>query len=324
MCQSTPADSSSRAVFFDPATKCCTYVPLLWNFLVGALLEDDSTEAAAGRRTVEARIDARVAVTPFGLARPPVYELMYARIQDAFGRARSLRCPHYIEEGGRCGVWRARESTCATWFCKFERGAVGQEFWQRLHRLLGLVEYSLSTWCVLQLDPGEAALRFLVPQHPAGTPQPISAAEFEGRSDEQVYQRKWGRWAGREREFFVRSTRLVRELSWRNILELGGAEAQMAERLVQEAFERLTSRQVPARLRTRSLRLTLDAAGGLARTYSGNDPVHLSHDVLGMLPYFDGQPTDLALAAIRRERGVTATPELIRWLVDFDVLEDAS
>src|SRR5436190_17528101 len=52
---------------FNPETKCCTYLPRLWNFLVGGVLDDPHADAVKGRSTVEARIDRGVAVTPLGL-----------------------------------------------------------------------------------------------------------------------------------------------------------------------------------------------------------------------------------------------------------------
>ncbi len=324
MCAAERAEPSREAVFFNPASKCCTYMPTLWNFLVGSLLEDDSPEAAAGRQTVEARIDAGVAVTPLGLASPPVYQLLYSRIVGAFGRAQSMRCPHYIEEGGRCGVWRARESTCATWFCKHERGAVAREFWNQLHRLLVLAERGVSRWCLLQLELGEEALRALMPLPQAGTADPMTAADFDHRADPQTYRRKWGRWAGKEREFFRRAGHLARELPWSKVRELGGAEAAIAEVLVQEAFGRLLSTELPERIRAGSFRLVPDSGGGgLAIAYSGNDPLRLSGAILGILPFFDGQPTSAALQAIRETRGLDVSPALLRKLVDFGVLEDA-
>jgi hypothetical protein len=324
MCKAAAPESSREVVFFDSASKCCTYMPTLWNFLVGTILEDDTPEAAEGRRTVEARIDAGVAVTPLGLASPPVYQLLYSRIQDAFGQAQSMRCPHYIEEGGRCGVWRARESTCATWFCKYERGAVGREFWDRLHRLLVLAERGLSNWCVLQLDLGADALRSLIPERPPRPTDPMSAADFDHRADPKVYRQNWGRWVGKEREFYRRAAQLARDLSWSRVLGLGGAEAQVAEALVQEAFRRLTSTELPERLRAGSTRLTPEPDGGaFVISYSGYDPLRLSPAVLGILPFFDGRPTTAVVEAIQEKRGVQVTLPLVRRLVDFGVLEDA-
>src|SRR5262245_2433326 len=122
-------DSPKEVVFYDPQVKCCSYTPILWNFLVGDLLADQSAEAVIGRATVERRIEAGVAVTPLGLDRPPSYFALYQHISKAFGRTHTMRCPHFIDEGGLCGVWRHRESTCVTWFCKHERGGVGKAFW---------------------------------------------------------------------------------------------------------------------------------------------------------------------------------------------------
>ncbi len=157
----------AAAPFFNPDTKCCTYLPVLPNFLVGRMLADDSPEFARGRATLEARLTAGMAVSPRGIGRDAAYDLLYVtRGKSLFGQARSMRCPHYLDEGGgQCGIWRHRAAVCATWFCKYVRGAVGQRFWQALHRQLSAVEGELSVWCARQL--GEL-----------------------------------GEWSGREREFF--------------------------------------------------------------------------------------------------------------------------
>src|SRR5579863_3280623 len=118
-------ESAPPESFFSPQTKCCTYLPEIANFLVGRILADASPDAAFGRATVEARIDAGVEVTPLGLQKTPLFSLVYRASPASFGHATSMRCPHYVVDGGRCGVWRHRESTCATWFCKFARGANG-------------------------------------------------------------------------------------------------------------------------------------------------------------------------------------------------------
>ena len=114
MCPSSVAQSGPREHYYDPAIKCCTYIPVLHNFLVGRVLSDDDPAAQAGRVTVEKRIAVGVAVTPLGLGTPPVFSLLYNNLSaEAFGRSRNLRCPHYIEDGGRCGVWRNRNSAAS-------------------------------------------------------------------------------------------------------------------------------------------------------------------------------------------------------------------
>src|SRR5262245_36081364 len=54
------------AAGFNTDTKCCTFLPELHNFLVGAILADDDPAFATGRASVRARVARRVAVTPLG------------------------------------------------------------------------------------------------------------------------------------------------------------------------------------------------------------------------------------------------------------------
>src|SRR5215469_6021872 len=165
MCPQPGNSTPGSPLFFNPRTKCCTYMPRLPNFLAGRLLADDDPDpdATKGRATIETRIEKGIAVTPLGLYPDPVHSLLYQRSPDAFGQSLTLRCPHYIEESGHCGVWKHRESTCATWFCKHVRGAVGMRFWHAVQHLLGAVEESLAQWCVSELDVGTQALQLLFP-----------------------------------------------------------------------------------------------------------------------------------------------------------------
>src|SRR5689334_16917323 len=56
--------SAGPVVHFEPDVKCCTYQPALPNFLVGAILADDTGELEEGKRRVRERIATRVGVTP--------------------------------------------------------------------------------------------------------------------------------------------------------------------------------------------------------------------------------------------------------------------
>ncbi|HLN49881.1 MAG TPA: hypothetical protein VK251_10275, partial [Steroidobacteraceae bacterium] len=92
--------------FFSATVKCCSYVPELANFLVGRILSDTDAAAQAGRSTVNDRIAAGLGVTPLGLQQSAVYSQLYRGSDAAFGRSQALRCPHFLEDGGRCGIWR--------------------------------------------------------------------------------------------------------------------------------------------------------------------------------------------------------------------------
>lgn len=111
-----------QQVYYRPELKCCTFYPNLPNFRAGAILRDAE---APGRLHLEKRIASAPGVTPMFVARPPLYDLIYRKslAETSFGTIPKLRCPFLTDEGG-CGVWRHRESTCATWFCGFNQGAV--------------------------------------------------------------------------------------------------------------------------------------------------------------------------------------------------------
>jgi Fe-S-cluster containining protein len=323
MCSGAEDRPQPRRVYFDPGVKCCSFIPDLHNFLAGAALGDDDPAARAGRERVAQRIKDGVAVTPLGIGKPAVFAVLYDSSTDAFGRSRTLRCPFYIEEGGRCGVWRHRESTCATWFCKHVRGKVGHDFWRgAVLPLLRAIEVELARWCVLEIGLGAEALRHLV-RTDAWTHMrsQVSAEALDHRVEERRYAEVWGEWRGRETEYFIRCARLVRDLSWDDVLAIGGSAARAYAGLAQQAYRELTSDGLPARLTVASLELieTSEETTRLS-TYSSIDPIEVPNLVMTLLPAFDGRSTEEVLKSIASQTGIGLDPALVRKLVDFGVL----
>ncbi|MGH7388842.1 MAG: hypothetical protein ACREM3_05220 [Candidatus Rokuibacteriota bacterium] len=324
MCATEGPGAEVAQVFFDPRTKCCTYVPALANFLVGRLLADDDPAAADGRATVEARLRAGVAVTPLGLGQPPTFTLLYQNTAaSSFGRSPSLRCPHYLhEQGGRCGVWKHRASVCATWFCKHVRGATGIRFWQSVQQLLAGVEGALARWCVLELDVGPEALRRLFPPHrapgPADTSEPCALDDLV---DRDLSRAVWGRWHGREVEFYRECARLTGGLAWEDVVAISGPDTRIHARLALTAYAALTSEETPARLEVGGITIVrMGRAICRVSAYSVSDPLDLPKALMDVLPYFDGRTTDQALQAIEDHEGLRIDRTLVRRLVDFEIL----
>jgi hypothetical protein len=317
-----PAPQASAAIkTFDPGAKCCTYLPTLWNFLVGRILEDRTPEAAAGRVSVERRIDAGDAVTLLGLAHTPVFTALYQHVSGSFGRTRALLCPHFLPESGGCGVWRHRESTCATWFCKLERGKVSEHFWNSLHRLLASAELAVARWCAIELNPGAEALEVLFPARQRPAPLFSGPEDFDGRANPEEHRRRWGRWAGREREFYIETARLAGPLSWEAIERIGGVEVSARAERVRAAFAQLMSGVVPDRLHAGLVHFEAFGEGtSLVRTYSDSDPLLLPDSLIGALRYFDGRPNAEVLEEIGAVTGLEISPGLVRRLADFGVL----
>jgi hypothetical protein len=311
--------ASVRGVFFHPQTKCCTYEPTLVNYRAGLILSDDDPDLAAGRRTVEERLRARVAVTPWGIEASARFRLLYHNTPGAlFGRAPDLGCPHQI--AGHCGIWRHRPATCATWFCKHVRGATGSDFWRNLDELLRGVDRQLGLWCALEMGIEAEILARLL------DPVPLEAAELGGGIEEGVYTRLWGRWAGREEEFYRGCAELVLPLAWEDIVGICGTQVTIQSRLVRERYEKLTSELTPDHPRMGMVQIEGVVSGKYsAVTYSIYDPLRLSPELLAVLPHFDGRPSDEVLEEIRVQRGIRLDPALVRRMADFRVLlEDDS
>jgi hypothetical protein len=311
-----PGDTS----FYSPVTKCCTFLPELANFLVGGVLGDPDPGAIEGRATVEARIAARVGVTPLGLGRSKVYSLLYGHSRRGFGRAKALECPHHLPDG-RCGVWRHRESTCATWFCKHERGQVSKDFWNRLHDLLTVVEIALSRHAVLSLGLPASSLEKLFPPRAVAADPTLDADLLDGHVDPRAYAAAWGTWVGREAEFYRRSAELAAKLSWDDVLAIGGMDVALCARLAREAHARLSSNELPERIRHRRLRV-VSITGDTARieTYSAIDPLAIPKKLFDVLHRFDGRTTAETVTTIENDHGLRLSPGLVRKLIDFDVL----
>jgi hypothetical protein len=321
MCPSAGARSEPRSHYYDPRIKCCTYVPVLHNFLVGRILSDDDPAAQAGRVTVEKRIAKGIAVTPLGLDKPPVFSVLYDNIgAEAFGRSQNLRCPHYLEDGGRCGVWRNRNSVCSTWFCKHVRGELGYTFWRHsLLHLLRAVEQDLAQWCLLQLDFGDDAFRHVMAIGERS--ERLTAESIDNRAETERHKRIWGEWCGREADFFVKCAALVNGLSWSDVLGISGPKAHAHARLTKQAFARLTADEIPPALTTGTMQIVqIQREATRIATYSSLDPVEVPNVVVALLHYFDGRPTAEAIDAIAAKTGIQLEPALVRKMVDFGLL----
>lgn len=326
MCAPEGTNPPDGTQYFSPRTKCCTYQPKLPNYLVGRALEDRDFAFSVGRATLEKRVQAGIEMTPLGLGVSRKFAVLYDNGRSGFGHAESMRCPHYLEEaGGRCGVWKHRNAICSTWFCKFERGAVGMVFWDRTRNLLLAIERSLSIWCALEAGLELEALEAIFPlAGPAVKHSSLTAHELDGAPDPEVARKLWGSWLGREREFYALCARRVETLMWADVERIGGAEVTALARLTSQAFQALRSDELPERLTIGDFKV-IGASREAIRvsSYTGADPLDLDPDVLRVLPYFDGRPVGEALAAIEEDQGVRVERDLLRRLADFQVLVPA-
>ena len=325
MCAKGAPPPDLRATFFDPAVKCCTYVPELPNYLVGRILNDATPGGAAGRAALELRLDERVAVTPLGVGKAPVYARLYDDISDSFGRSPAMTCPYFIKDGGGCGVWRHRNAICTTWFCKHVRGKTARTFWrQSLQPMLEELEADLKVWCALQLGLGDTALRDVTDSAAwSGRRDTLTPQALDNKVEPVAYAKLWGAWAGREAEYFRRAADLVDALSWPEALAIAGPRVHALAQLTRDAFASLTSDTLPPRLEAGPMNI-IRAGPQTTRvaTYSPFDPIDVPNLVLALLHVFDGRPTEAAIADIEAQTGVRLERSLVLKLVDFGLLEE--
>lgn len=324
-----PEESGIRGgQVFDPRLQCCTYFPTLPNFLVGRILNDPRLGKSRVHAMICERERAPGLVTPLGIFAPQRYWLLYYNNPEGFGRDYRGRCPYHEDGAGGqsafCGIWRHRQSMCATSFCKFVRGRVGKTFWTALFRLLNEIEHTLQWWCVLQSDFGKETLERLAEFDARHSGK--MEAHYHGRLDVEIsaeqYRLLWGKWAERAPAFFKRASRLVDGLAAHDILEIGGPLLEVRARMARTAYADLLSNEIPPRVRASHFEIIhAGPEASVVVSYSASDPISLPNEILRILHHFDGRPTSLALSRIAAEERITMNPGLVRRLLDYALLE---
>ncbi|MBI4816065.1 MAG: hypothetical protein HY791_07405 [Deltaproteobacteria bacterium] len=329
-------------VYFDQMTRCCTFVPVIPNFLVGRILKDQSPDAGLGRESVIERIAMRRAVSPLGLERTLGFALKYRHTADAFGRKGSLRCPHHLDDG-RCGIWRNRESTCSTWFCKPARGERSLALWRAIQSFLAVIERQLSFWCVRRLGITHDAVTeaFFSGNHPLWTNKatykthlfgsqldgPRKSADPLGVATRREHQELWGNWDRREIELYEACADLVEPLSFEDLGRIVGTELEPAKGPVLETLEALEKGEIPTRLTARpttlvQIRKRPKGEWVLASSYRAYDPRELPRELYEALPRFDGRATAEVIAEIETETGIRVEHDALLALVELGFLDE--
>ncbi|MFO0555225.1 MAG: hypothetical protein U0271_43000 [Polyangiaceae bacterium] len=233
-CVMCPGDGEehplTREVAFVPDAKCCTYLPHLPNYLVGAILSDPELAESGAPRELAARIAQRRGSTPLGVGPTPEERARLSEVteNDGFGRRTDVVCPYFEPEAGLCGLWRHRDAVCSTWFCKFDRGLASVRLWRSVKDLLAAVEWELSVALLGELDVDASRSISLYDDVGCLRERASSAADEEHR---------WGRWFGRERALYEACARLAAELDWQSVRLRGGQRIAALEASVLPRFE---------------------------------------------------------------------------------------
>ncbi len=189
---------------FHPDVRCCSYHPRVPNFLLGLALQDQDTAPL-----IERMIASRLA-TPEGMQATPVQlkKSLEQSLTPNPGGQPAVVCGFLDAKARRCGIYKYRDSVCATFFCKHDQKDEGYEFWKSLQSLAGQCEAALSQIVMAELgldvDDYIGVFDSLAPDLP----------NFVARTTEdwpqEVLDRLWKQWSGREAEFYRACADFVR------------------------------------------------------------------------------------------------------------------
>jgi hypothetical protein len=286
-------------IAFNPDTRCCTYVPRMPNFLVGRLLQDDNPALADGQRTTRVRLAQGEGVLPIGVELTEGEGEAYDRLlkAESFGRDDEVACPHQLD-GGLCGIWLHRNGVCATWFCRHDRGVLGDAFWNAVEKWLTAIEHRLGLWVA------EAVL------WDAGLPV----------DPQNILEGDWARWPGTPEAFYRACADRAQGLSWRAVRCIGGRLVKKRAKAVRKAWAAVNDYVLPDELWHEGYdELDGDEYGRRLMGYSGTDYIEVPGVLPRLLDLFDGRRTSVVLAELRAE-GIELKASMLQGLYEHQIL----
>ncbi len=310
MCNKTEGAIPS-SILFRPDVKCCSYHPKLPSFLIGAIL----AEGGEGARRIDAKIARRVGVTPQWISAPQKFLVLYEGARESsFGRSTALICPYF--EQGRCTVWKNREAVCATYFCKYEQGAVGKAFWTNMRAYLNWTERALT----------EHAVKVIAPEliEPQIARLKLSIEDLEDRPpSEETYSACWGAWKGREKDLYAASHQVIAELSrddYERIVHQDRGRELFADVLA--LYKDVHEPKLAERLVVNPEMKKLHFANGVAvTTYSIYDTLFLADPLLSVLEKLRADETlKEGLARLDRDEDIRIEESLLLMLQQHRIL----
>ena len=230
-CHLASTDKKSQSL-----TKCCTYHANMPNYMVGALLSDDSPEWQEGKKRILDKIDNQIGVTPYGIISPLKFqELKQQRMQEGrmdvlpFEVREQLTCP-YLEKG-RCTVWKYRSELCITYFCNSVGAGKGKNFWGHLFQYVRAIETKLSLYALKEVGyKGRITLSQI-------DPSTHNLENKDGSVNERLYKSLWGSHIGKEAGIYKACHEVIAALTPEKTREILGWEIAWLENNFRESLE---------------------------------------------------------------------------------------
>lgn len=197
-----------KAQGFRPDYRCCTYEPRIPNFMLGLALLDENEFAS---KSIKIRVEGQFLLPEGSQATPASwYASIVQNSEGLFGKGDTIVCPFLDKSKRACGIHNYRNSVCSTFFCNYDHGNRGDEFWSHLQTLALQIETSLSQEFMERLG-FDISHYFDFLDSQADRLKACTREDFSWESD--IYRELWGQWYGRELDFFKECGKLAIELS---------------------------------------------------------------------------------------------------------------
>jgi len=303
--------------YFRSDTKCCTYFPQLPNYLVGAVLADPSPEQAEGKKRLRKIIASRIGITPWWVNRSGKMQLIFSAYSDGFGRAESLRCPLYDQHNpeASCTIWRHRETVCMTYYCKYNGGQRGYEFWVAFKDYLAQVQAYTVKFAAEAVDRSVIEPPFK---------KNLTVEEIDDLPPKDSdYAKWWGKWAGREEEFYIKCHEWLESVPKEQFAMNIDAIAPVKQKLdeTKHRYSLLEQKLIPANL-VRNARMREHHVGEkvVVTTYHRYDSFSLDKDLYDVVGMFRSNESLQENLDRLKGEGIELAPDLIEFLFAAGVL----
>ena len=305
--------------YFHKETKCCTFFPALPNYIVGAILSDEAPDMEEGKKRIRGVIKNRMGTLPQQLTRPRKMSYLMTNYSEAFGRAKSLLCPYFNSESPEyaCTIWRHREAVCMTYYCKYDAGQRGYDFWGALKDYLFFMQRVLSMAAMENVDKSV--------KEPQWKGMHISAEDMDDLPPKASdYAAWWGSWVGREEEFYIKCYEWVKGIS-RADFKKNADESKEGKKFLdrlKSTYEKLEHKIIPANL-VRNARMKEEHVGQkvVVTTYHRYDSFALDRDLYDVVGMFKAeQSLQENLDRLAKDEGIELAPELVEYLFAAGVL----
>ena len=206
--------------------KCCTYHPILPNYIVGGILSDDESSLEEGQARIQKKVSSKVGVTPYGIIAPREFKDLITQrrkegklfILDEDER-KKLTCPYL--DNGHCTIWKYRSELCMTFFCHSVGGRFGSQYWNDMFHFITEMERKLSIYAIMEVGYPETKVNFR-----AEKIKEMWMHNPKGQFLERNYKTVWDQWVDNEINFYKECYKVIQSLDHEKTMKILGWESE--------------------------------------------------------------------------------------------------